>query len=93
MEQASPCPGIASGYTHAMAKVMISLPDEVLDRIDGEVRSRGTSRSEFLRTAALRELGHVDTATFDAALARSRALFAGAGAFESAKLVRDERDA
>lgn len=35
-----------------MAKVMISLPDSLLERIDAHVRAHGTSRSRFLREAA-----------------------------------------
>ena len=76
-----------------MAKVMISLPDRVLARIDEETRRRGTTRSAFLAEAALRELGRPDPAVFDDALARSRARFARAGSFDSAELIRAERDA
>lgn len=35
-----------------MAKVMISLPDSLLERIDAHVRAHRTSRSRFLRDAA-----------------------------------------
>ena len=76
-----------------MAKVMISLPDDVLARVDVEARRRGTSRSALLRDAALRELGRPDQGTVDAALARSRARFAHAGSFEAAALIRADRDA
>lgn len=34
-----------------MAKIAISLPDSVLDRIERERKARGVSRSEFLRLA------------------------------------------
>ena len=76
-----------------MAKVMISLPDQVLERIDREARRRGTSRSALLQHAALRELGRPDPDTFDEALARSRKRFANAGRFDAAALIRAERDA
>jgi predicted transcriptional regulator len=75
-----------------MAKVMISLGDDVLARIDREAQRRGTSRSALIREAALRELGRPDSGLMDAAVARSRARFAPAARFESAKLVRAERD-
>ncbi len=39
-----------------MAKVTISLPDSLLERIDAHVRAHGTSRSAFLREVAEREL-------------------------------------
>jgi predicted transcriptional regulator len=84
--------GIAIGYTQAMAKVMVSLPDEVLARIDNEARRRGTTRSALLREAALRELGRPDDAVVEAALTRSRARFAPAGPFDAAALIRSERD-
>lgn len=76
-----------------MAKVMVSLPDDVLARIDDEAARRGTTRSALLREAALRELGNPDPLTVEAAVARSRARFALAGRFDAAALVRAERDA
>jgi len=46
-----------TGYTLAMAKVMISLPDGLLARLDASARERGSTRS-----AAIRELAE---AAFD----------------------------
>jgi predicted transcriptional regulator len=76
-----------------MAKVMISLPDDLLDRIDQEAERRHSSRSALLQEAARRELGWPDPRALDAAVARARQALAGAGSFESATLVRAERDA
>jgi len=39
-----------------MAKVMISLPDTLLERIDAHVRTHRTNRSAFLQNAARRVL-------------------------------------
>jgi metal-responsive CopG/Arc/MetJ family transcriptional regulator len=39
-----------------VAKVMVSLPDELLARLDEQARRRGTSRSGLLRELAEREL-------------------------------------
>jgi metal-responsive CopG/Arc/MetJ family transcriptional regulator len=39
-----------------MSKVMISLPPELVDRLDRYARERGTSRSGLLRELAEREL-------------------------------------
>jgi metal-responsive CopG/Arc/MetJ family transcriptional regulator len=39
-----------------MAKVMISLPDDLLTRIDARVESQHATRSGFLRRLAEREL-------------------------------------
>jgi Arc/MetJ-type ribon-helix-helix transcriptional regulator len=73
-------------------KVMVSMPGELLERIDRVVDERGTSRSAFLQEAARRELGWPDPSVIDAALIRSRSALAGAGSFESVELIRDERD-
>lgn len=76
-----------------MAKVLISMPDDLLERVDREAERRGATRSGFIQHAAQRELGWPDRGAFDAALERGRAALTGAGAFESAELVRAERDA
>jgi metal-responsive CopG/Arc/MetJ family transcriptional regulator len=39
-----------------MARVMLSLPDDLLERIDVQARARHESRSGFLRELAEREL-------------------------------------
>jgi metal-responsive CopG/Arc/MetJ family transcriptional regulator len=74
-------------------KVMVSMPDELLERIDRAANERGTSRSAFLQEAARRELGWPDPMAIDAALVRGRAALAKAGSFEAAELIRAERDA
>ena len=43
-------------YTHPVAKVMISIPDEILDRIDAHLRETRETRSGFLRRLAEREI-------------------------------------
>ena len=72
---------------------MVSVPADLLERIDRAAAERGTSRSGFLQEAARRELGWPDPMAIDAALKRGRAALAGAGGFESGKLIRAERDA
>jgi len=74
-------------------KVMVSLPDDLLERIDRAAAARQTSRSAFLQEAARRELGWPDASAVQAALDRGRAALADAGSFESAELMRRERDA
>jgi len=71
---------------------MISVPDELLERIDRAAGVRGTSRSAFLQEAARRELGWPDPMAIDTALERARAALAGAGCFESAALIRADRE-
>lgn len=41
-----------TGYTDNMAKVMVSLPDDLLRAVDIEADRRGTTRSGFLRELA-----------------------------------------
>lgn len=43
-------------YTHHVAKVMISMPDDLLDRLDAQARANRETRSGFLRRLAEREL-------------------------------------
>jgi hypothetical protein len=74
-----------------MAKVLISLPDELLERIDREAQARGSTRSRFLQEAARRELGFPSAATLDAALQRGREALRASGSFESAELIRQQR--
>lgn len=88
------CAPVSPGdILRGMAKVLISMPDDLLERIDREAERRGATRSGLIQDAAQRELGWPDPAAFDAALEHGRAALAGAGAFESAELIRAERDA
>lgn len=75
-----------------MSKVMISLPDDLLAEVDAEAQRRSTSRSALLAEAARRELVRRDTAQVAEAVARSERRFRGAGSFESAELLRADRD-
>jgi hypothetical protein len=43
-------------YTHPVAKVMISIPDPLLERVDAHVDAAGETRSGFLQRLAEREL-------------------------------------
>jgi hypothetical protein len=52
-------PTVAVGntvYTRPVAKVMISIPDQLLERIDDHARSRRETRSGFLQRVAEREI-------------------------------------
>jgi metal-responsive CopG/Arc/MetJ family transcriptional regulator len=73
------------------AKVIVSIPGELLERIDREARKPGMSRSDFVVEAAQRELGWASSAQIDAAIERSRTALAEAGSFESTDLIRAER--
>ena len=75
-----------------MAKVMISLPDDLLGDIDREAARRGTSRSALLRLAVRRELGRPDREELDELFAIARAGLADAPPFDSGQAIREERD-
>ena len=84
--------GSTVGYTRFVSKVMVSLPDDLLVQLDAEVKRRSTSRSALLAVAARRELERRDPADLVAAIERSEQRFRSAGPFESADLVRSDRD-
>ncbi len=76
-----------------MAKVMVSLPDDLLAEVDAEARRRTTSRSALLAAALRRELARRDPDVVAAAIKRSEERFRKAGAFEAGDLLRADRDA
>jgi hypothetical protein len=43
-------------YTHPMAKVMISIPDNLLERLDARARANHETRSGLLRRLVEREI-------------------------------------
>jgi hypothetical protein len=43
-------------YTHPVAKVMISIPDTLLDLLDAQARANHETRSGFLRRLVEREI-------------------------------------
>jgi predicted transcriptional regulator len=75
-----------------MAKVMVSFPDELLQRVDAEALRRATTRSALLRDAVSRELARRDPDLVRRAIEDARAIFDGVGGFDSGALVRSERD-
>ena len=84
--------GNTLGYNLSMSKVMVSLPDELLARIDREAKRRATSRSALLALAASRELERRDSEEIAQAITRSEKRFRSSGAFDAAELIRNERD-
>jgi predicted transcriptional regulator len=80
-------------YTHPMAKVMISMPDDLLERLDAQARANQETRSGFLRRLAEREL--------EAEQARKRkeiedlldkATVRGGMGGDAARLIREDRE-
>jgi metal-responsive CopG/Arc/MetJ family transcriptional regulator len=75
-----------------MSKVMVSLPEDLLEEIDEAARRRSVSRSALLAAGARRELQRPDPEAFDRAIAESEERFRDAGPFEAADLIRWTRD-
>jgi metal-responsive CopG/Arc/MetJ family transcriptional regulator len=73
-------------------KVLVTMPDDLLERIDRETRNLGQTRSEFFQEAVRRRLGWPDPLVVEAALLRGRAAVAALGGFESAEVIRSERE-
>jgi metal-responsive CopG/Arc/MetJ family transcriptional regulator len=76
-----------------MAKVMVSIPDELLARIDEAARARGTSRSGLLQAAAERELARRTPEEMLAAIERARAATVDWPELDAASVIRADRDA
>ncbi|HEX5929122.1 MAG TPA: type II toxin-antitoxin system HicB family antitoxin [Solirubrobacterales bacterium] len=89
-------PVLTSGntvYTHPVAKVMISIPDGLLERIDAHVRAAHESRSGFLQALAERELEHSerhDREEIERLLNELRPF--DFGGVTAAQLIREDRD-
>jgi metal-responsive CopG/Arc/MetJ family transcriptional regulator len=74
-----------------MAKVMISMPDDLLARIDAQVKAEHATRSEFLRRLAERELAQEHRQRrqrIEALLGPATGKFGGDGT----KLIREDRE-
>jgi metal-responsive CopG/Arc/MetJ family transcriptional regulator len=78
-------------YTNLVAKVMISMPDDLLDRLDAQARANRETRSGLLRRLAERELaGGEDRrhAEIERLLDLATAPMGG----DAAKLIREDRE-
>lgn len=80
-----------------MAKVLVSLDDRLVKRIDRKAIAAGKTRSGYLAELAERDLakavGPGESAVAKAAMRKLDRLFAAAPAGDSTAAVREERDA
>lgn len=80
-------------YTHPVAKVMISIPDNLLDRLDARARATRETRSGFLRRLVERELDVAESHRRDEV---ERLLSAigplDLGGASAAQLIREDRE-
>jgi hypothetical protein len=78
-------------YTHLVAKVMISMPDDLLERLDAQARANRETRSGYLRRLAERELD-IEQARrreeLEELLDKATAPMGG----EAARLIREDRE-
>lgn len=78
-------------YTHPVAKVMISIPDDLLERLDAQARANRETRSGFLRRVAELELDasrSKEREELEELLEKATAPMGG----EAAKLIREDRE-
>jgi HicB_like antitoxin of bacterial toxin-antitoxin system len=80
-------------YTHPVAKVMISMPDDLLDRLDAQARANRETRSGFLRRLAERELEGARIAEREEveSLLEEAVVPEGLGG-DAARLIREDRE-
>jgi metal-responsive CopG/Arc/MetJ family transcriptional regulator len=76
-----------------MAKVMISIPDELLTQLDAEAEARHMSRSALIALAARREITAPDAARVDQLLAAAREALADTGTWSAQDVVVEQRTA
>ena len=76
-----------------MAKVMVSIPDALLTRIDAVAKARGTSRSGLLQVAAEREIARRTREEMAAAIEAARAATVDWPVLDAASVIRADRDA
>jgi hypothetical protein len=88
-------PVLTSGntvYTRPVAKVMISIPDKLLERLDLRAKQVGESRSGFLQRLAERELAASGDRE-DEEIGRMLDSFdLDLGGVDAAQLVREDRE-
>jgi len=84
-------PEYCQSYTRLMAKVMISLPDELLRALDEAAGAAEKSRSAFIREAVRERLARGALDTRREALEELRRSFRGER-FHPEELIRAERD-
>jgi metal-responsive CopG/Arc/MetJ family transcriptional regulator len=78
-------------YTNPMAKVMISIPDDLLERLDALARARQETRSGVLQRLAEREL-QSDVERRRKEVERLLDLATAPMGGDAAKLIREDRE-
>jgi HicB-like antitoxin of HicAB toxin-antitoxin system len=79
-------------YTRPVAKVMISVPDALLKRIDARAQEVGASRSGFLQFLAERELDAADRRQDDEVNRLLDSVNIDLGGADIAQVIREDRE-
>lgn len=79
-------------YTRPMAKVMISIPDDLLRRLDAQAEAGGETRSGFLQRLAERELEVADAREDEEIGRLLDSLDIDLGGRDIAELIREDRE-
>jgi succinate dehydrogenase flavin-adding protein (antitoxin of CptAB toxin-antitoxin module) len=79
-------------YTHPVAKVMISIPDKLLERLDWRARELGETRSGLLHRLVERELASNEERENEEVGRMLDSLDLDLGGADAAQLVREDRE-
>lgn len=79
-------------YTRPVAKVMISIPDPLLERVDAQASAAGETRSGFLQRLAERELGAEDERRHQEVVELLGSIRIDLGGRSAAELIREDRE-
>lgn len=89
-------PVLTSGntvYTHPVAKVMISIPDGLLKRLDAHAEAARETRSGFLQRLAERELEAAERSNDEEIARLLDSLDIDLGGADIAQVIREDREA
>jgi hypothetical protein len=81
-----------TGYTHPVAKVLISMPDALLERVDAHARANGETRSGLLQRLAEHELEAVDRRDDEEVGRLLDSLDIDLGGADIAQVIREDRE-
>jgi HicB_like antitoxin of bacterial toxin-antitoxin system len=79
-------------YTPPVAKVMISIPDSLLERLDAQARASRETRSGFLQRLAERELESADSHRRDEVVRLLDLIGPLDLGVDAAQLIREDRE-
>lgn len=88
-------PTLAAGntvYTHPVAKVMISIPEKLLERLDLRARELGETRSGLLQRLVERELVSSENREDEEIGRMLDSLDLDLGGVDAAQLIREDRE-